>query len=188
VLKDATHYLAQLGRHHEAAVIDHGRRTTVGALIAELAAQAGQTAPPIDLGPPPGPAPAPADRGARWCPALVNVPMPDDARRGDAASALAVRVNHGRWVIDCPDCGGAQLACRTDPRFFCTDCGNAAVGGAWRPVRWPADAAGVEAALGARPLGLQNWTEDEPVGLLRAENAHLRGSQALPHAQQGHPL
>ena len=122
------------------------------------------------------PMPAPADHGARWVihfwPHRDQPPWspPDDQVSKEVRQ---VRVNHGRWVVDCP-CGGAQLACRTDRRMFCVDCLHTANGGQWVTVAWPDDVEQIEALLESRPVGLQNWDPGETVGVLHAENALLR--------------
>lgn len=86
---------------------------------------------------------------------------------------LEVFVNEGRWVAGCSECGGAQLAARTDHRFMCHICGNVAAGGRWRRVIWPADVAAIEAALAKRPqLRTRNWSPGETVEQLLAENEH----------------
>jgi hypothetical protein len=81
-----------------------------------------------------------------------------------------VRANHGRWIVDCPFCRGAQLASPTDRRFLCADCGNVNVGGKWLRVIWPADPAAIEAALLVRPLENRNWWPGESPSDLRREN------------------
>lgn len=84
------------------------------------------------------------------------------------------RLDHGRWVVDCPACPSAQLASFEDRRFFCTDCHNAAAGGAWVPVRWPPanQLEAVEAELELRPAdATRNWRPGESVDDVRAENA-----------------
>lgn len=78
-------------------------------------------------------------------------------------------VNHGRWVVECPFCPSAQVASTWDRRFFCTDCGNAAVGGGWIEVVWPGEADEIDAALADRPRVNANW-RGETVAALRAEN------------------
>lgn len=93
-----------------------------------------------------------------------------------SASELVVayaEVNHGRWIVPCPfpGCGSAQLAPRDDPRFCCGECLNAAVGGAWVAVEWPADAAAIEAVLELRPTPAASWSPTETVADLVAENA-----------------
>lgn len=83
---------------------------------------------------------------------------------------LPVRVNHGRWVVDCPVCLSAQLASFTDPRFLCVTCGNVNVDGKWFRLAWPANAAAIEAALVIRPTENRNWSPGETVADLRREN------------------
>ena len=82
-------------------------------------------------------------------------------------------VNHGRWCVRCPWCPSAQNAARSDHRFFCVECGNAAVRGAWVPVIWPEDdeIVTIESLLGARPTPAnQNWSPGEATAQLAAEN------------------
>jgi hypothetical protein len=94
----------------------------------------------------------------------VFVPDPEPEQGGDPI--VVARVDWGRWVGDCNlwdaakgwTCRGAQAVDPDDPRFFCIACHNAAVGGRWRPVTWPADIAAVEAPLEALPVPEQNWT------------------------------
>lgn len=120
----------------------------------------------------------PASRGAEWVHHAPNVISMANLGASVAPSAsVAVSVNHGRWVVDCPDCAGAQLACKTDHRFMCNECGNVVVGGLWRTVDWPDDAAGlqIEAALKVRPIANQNWIPSESVEDLLAENLAVFG-------------
>lgn len=35
---------------------------------------------------------------------------------------IQARVNHGRWVVDCPECPSAQMGDPADPRFLCAEC------------------------------------------------------------------
>lgn len=87
------------------------------------------------------------------------------------ATPLVPFVNHGQWIVQCPDCNGAQEASANDHRFWCCDCLNAGVGGAWRPVAWPLNAAAIEAALVVRPRKVnRNWRLPETVPDLLAEN------------------
>lgn len=116
----------------------------------------------------------PADRAAEWAPAAfwrATTPW-EQARcaktlRGADTPAY---VSEGRWVIDCPDCGSAQMANRTDHRFMCSDCANIAVGGKWRPVVWPGDTEAIESVLEQRPVPNQNWAPGETVEQLAVEN------------------
>lgn len=83
---------------------------------------------------------------------------------------LLVRVNHGRWIVDCPFCTSAQLASLTDPRFLCAECGNVNADGKWLPIVWPAGAEVLEAALAIRPTENRNWSPGESVADLHREN------------------
>lgn len=117
--------------------------------------------------------------GARACLELLNRQrdkldeprMPDppaDSRRG--TETLLAYVNHGRWVVDCP-CGSAQLASRSDRRFFCVDCRNAWALGKWVGVAWPAQAGDIEGLLLQRPFPKnRNWNPGEDLMTLVAEN------------------
>lgn len=117
-----------------------------------------------------------------WPPAdpATGGPRPFTMPQGVAVDdPLIVRVDHGRWVVDCPDCASAQLAARTDPRFFCVECLNVGVGGLWRQVQWPPDSEvdAVEGLLAERPdRRTRSWLGRgrEPLEHLRAEN-HAHG-------------
>lgn len=102
--------------------------------------------------------------------------VPLDPAAGTAAARHAVPVvaNHGRWVVTCPDCHGALLAHPADPRFLCVDCGNAAIGGKYRPVTWPKQHERIGEILDARGApSLRNWLPGETVVELEEENALL---------------
>lgn len=68
---------------------------------------------------------------------------------------VVAEVNHGRWIVRCPFCSGAQLASDDDRRFFCVDCLHAGTDaeGKWIAVRWPSPSSrqAVEEALLRRP-------------------------------------
>lgn len=89
----------------------------------------------------------------------------------DSSARVNVYVNEGRWVVDCPDCAGAQLAARTDRRFMCNECANVTIQGKWRPVVWPQEESGIEQALASRPPRNAHWRPGETVTDLIAENA-----------------
>lgn len=99
------------------------------------------------------------------------VPLADamESQLGPAEIAIPVYANHGRWVVECPDCAGAQIASAADHRFMCTVCANVAVDGLWRPVVWPEECAEIDAALAWRPTVNQNWLPGETVDDLVAE-------------------
>jgi hypothetical protein len=123
------------------------------------------------------PAEAP-DEGARWVVSFDNLRngsghAPDDARvvpgwpDGEVVQAFAHR---GSWLAKCR-CGSAALACQTDPRFFCIDCGNIEVEGAWLVVEWPEDVDAIEEILMKRMYRVnKNWTPGETLADLQAEN------------------
>lgn len=115
------------------------------------------------------------DRPAEWY--LITF-WPEYASRGmpmgmHASHTTEAYVNHGRWVARCPYCNSAQVITEEDKRFFCPTCGNQANGGVWIRVVWPSanTVQEVEAVLDARQMALtQNWTPDEKVADLQAEN------------------
>lgn len=79
-------------------------------------------------------------------------------------------VNHGRWVVPCPFCPGAQLASEDDHRFFCVDCLHAGrAEGRWLRVVWPRHRDAIEEVLAVRPEVNRNWVPGETVEDLRAE-------------------
>jgi len=95
------------------------------------------------------------------------------------ARALAVEVNAGRWIWLCPcDDGsteqiprGGGVAFKSSPLGWCPRCGNASVGGGWRPLAFPVESAAIEAVLALRPdAATRNWWPGETVDELRAEN------------------
>lgn len=90
--------------------------------------------------------------------------------RAPAAAPLYVRVNHGRWIIDCRQCNGAELASPDDRWFWCRGCFNQADGYQLLPVVWPEDPAAIARAMRGRPLEARNWQPGEPLDLLLAEN------------------
>lgn len=109
---------------------------------------------------------------------LATVPLnPSAATGGDA---VAVTANHGRWIVTCPDCGGALLAHPADRRFLCVDCGNVGNEGKYRRVIWPADHEEIGELLDARPdRALRNWQPGETTGDLRTENELLTAGPVL---------
>ena len=115
-------------------------------------------------------------RGAEWVHQMLGSAshaQMDAGTNPDPDTYIPAYVNHGRWVVDCPDCRNAQLACKTDPRFLCDNCGNVAVGKLWRTVVWPPNVNGIESMLQNRPLENQNWEPGETgpqVGIDNLEN------------------
>ena len=101
------------------------------------------------------------------------IAMVQAGRRPKSSAVAFARVNHSRWLVDCPDptCGGCQYASKTDRRFFCHTCHNAAAGGGWVDVVWPRNAEVIERVLGERlDPRTRNWTPGETPESLRHEN------------------
>lgn len=103
------------------------------------------------------------------------VPVAEDVPK--KAEPVYVFLNHGRWIIQCPDCPGAVLAPYSDRRFFCPYCFNAKIGAHYRKVVWPDDTKieQIETAVGVRPEENKNWEVIETVKFLQEENKlHVR--------------
>lgn len=99
-----------------------------------------------------------------------------------APVSLTVQVNHGRWIVECP-CGSAQLASRTDRRFFCVECGNVMFEGKWVRVEWPADPEAVERELGRRPFAQnRNWLGEDLQALAHETEDGLKRLDAVKNA------
>jgi hypothetical protein len=104
-----------------------------------------------------------------------GLPLPE----GSSPRHVLVTVNHGRWIVRCPFCLGAQLASEGDHRFFCVDCQHRGTpaAGRWLQVVWPEERGAIENTLELRPVENRNW-EAESVVELRAETrGRLAGEQ-----------
>lgn len=79
------------------------------------------------------------------------------------------RVNHGRWIIDCPLCDSAGDAHNT-LNFVCLECGNKGTGIPMKTI-WPNDRGAIERELMRRPNeNTRNWDGIESFAHLVAEN------------------
>lgn len=108
---------------------------------------------------------------------------------------VQARVDFGRWIADCPDCGGAEIVEPDEPLFYCFSCGNKSINGDARRVIFPKnmielegilsirpvdDRKGknkIEAALMAKPLvpGLsRSWNPDETAEDLKKQNEAIK--------------
>jgi len=90
---------------------------------------------------------------------------------------VPARVNHGRWLVDCPGgCPNAIIVSQVEPYFICIVCGSEENGGRWYAVVFPRDKAKLEAELLKRPArkafeaGTRNWVPGETVAMVRREN------------------
>lgn len=93
--------------------------------------------------------------------------------RMDRTVKAFVHMRQSRWVVLCPWCPSAQFApfTESDRRFFCPDCGNAAVEGKWVAVVWPEDPETIEMIVALRPSPVNhNWEPGETPTKLLAEN------------------
>ena len=96
-----------------------------------------------------------------WCRRTGASPPPPLAW---VVGEVTARVNHSRWIVECPDCRGAQDASRDYLLFYCPDCGNARNQRAWRAVVFPEYREQIEAALMARArIEERNWQPGEVI-------------------------
>lgn len=84
---------------------------------------------------------------------------------------LQPRVGRNRWIVDCPDCRGAEFLW-PEGLFMCCSCWNARAKHKWRRVTIPANRAQIEAVLRARPMpDDRGWWPGETVADLKRENS-----------------
>ena len=102
--------------------------------------------------------------------------LPDPS--GNTSGEIAARINHGRWLVDCPGCNSALVVDLGQPVFMCVECGNAGNEGKWFQVAIPSNRKAIEAELLKRPMNgrnpaeavNRNWTPGETVATLKQEN------------------
>lgn len=107
----------------------------------------------------------------RWARAVkapwVIMPNPLPAPHGRAYA----RVNHSRWIVDCPFCAGAQDASRINPIFWCAECGMSDNDFAPMAVVFPDNADEIERILLLRPNpATRNWDKSETLKDLIEQN------------------
>lgn len=79
---------------------------------------------------------------------------------------LDAKVNHGRWLVDCPACGSGAF---THPEWRLACCANC--GAVYRGVNFPEQIEEVTRLLLERPRReTQNWVAGEALWKLRFEN------------------
>ncbi len=89
--------------------------------------------------------------------------------------SLKAYVNHGRWLVDCPQCGGAEIVKVSKP-FECRGKNNAGFHGETTEcgcvmdVEWPNEKLAIEAILIKRKLENRNWAWGETADDLKGEN------------------
>jgi hypothetical protein len=87
-----------------------------------------------------------------------------------SASPVKAEINHGRWIVRCPFCNGAEMADKTDRCFFCLSCLNKNASGKWLPVVFPDNIVEIEGVLLVRKVDNQNWRHEEKLSDLIKEN------------------
>ena len=85
---------------------------------------------------------------------------------------LLVRVEHARWIVDCPNCGSAEFYFE-DKLFFCSLCQNSDVEGKTRKVKMPKTRKDIEVMLGKRKIMNRHWREPETVEDLENESISM---------------
>jgi ribosomal protein L37AE/L43A len=96
----------------------------------------------------------------------------------NTSGTVAARINHGRWIVDCPGCNSALVVDLSELVFMCVECGNAANDGKWFAVIVPKNRKAIEAELLKRPWNgrnpaeavNRNWEPGETLATLKQEN------------------
>ena len=104
-------------------------------------------------------------------------PLPEPTA-ANTSGEVAARINHGRWLVDCPGCNSALVVDLSELVFMCVECGNNHNGGKWLAVTVPANREAIETELLKRPWGgrnpasaiNRNWEPGETVATLKQEN------------------
>lgn len=78
-------------------------------------------------------------------------------KRAEPEGEVKARVDWGRWLCDCPLCGGAELVSRQAGVFYCLSCGMKDQDGHPMQVLFPDDAEKIEVELDTRETKFQNW-------------------------------
>lgn len=88
------------------------------------------------------------------------------AREWRHEQPIAARINHGRWLADCPNCHGGAL---THPEWKLACCGEC--GCVMTAIEFPVALRDIEVTLLKRPVrAVQNWMPGETVADLAREN------------------
>lgn len=84
----------------------------------------------------------------------------------EPGAEVVARIDHGRWIADCPDCNGAEYVDPDEPVFFCFGCLNTQYQGQLRPVRFPPPEIRERIEANLRPEAYNSWSEEEePYGV-----------------------
>ena len=104
-----------------------------------------------------------APRMAKWTGRITPV---DDVTESPILSAI---VNHGRWMVKCPFCAGAEVLYLERLQFMCLSCFNAEAQYKFLRVKLPKAWRRIEEILMRRPIQNRNY-EGETLKQLLAEN------------------
>lgn len=85
---------------------------------------------------------------------------------------LEARIEHSRFIVDCPNCNGAEFMFE-DKLFLCSQCKNSNVNGKARKVKLPKERGEIEAILVERPIKNRHWSPGETSEDLIAENLEM---------------
>ena len=89
-----------------------------------------------------------------------------------AGKALEARIEHARFIVDCPNCNSAEFAFE-DNLFLCSQCLNSNIQGKVRKVKMPKDRKQIETILGKRPIKNRHWFPNETIEDLEKENLKM---------------
>jgi hypothetical protein len=88
----------------------------------------------------------------------------------DALGTVLPEINHGRWIVRCSICGGAEEVAPEEPFFYCLSCGNCNNDGHPMQVVFPKNRETIENLLLIRQMENRNYLHNESVGDLLKEN------------------
>lgn len=69
-----------------------------------------------------------------------------------SGEVVEARIDAGRWMADCPVCGGVEYVDPDEQVFYCFQCGNREVNGDGRPVVFPEAREQIEKLVMTRPV------------------------------------
>lgn len=97
----------------------------------------------------------------------------------DSGDTLIANVSTGRWVADCPACGGGIALWVENPRACCLTCGTV-----YSAVDWPDadELATATLVLSVRPVGNQAWRRDRGETSQTLINENIQHGYPIPAA------
>lgn len=104
--------------------------------------------------------------------------LPGDFGVDEKKKPLKAFVNHGRWLVICPHCGGGEKVWE-EGLMMCFSCFNSYIGHKLRKTSFPKYRRQIEELLILRPLDNRNWELNEKVEDLERENAE-HAEELLP--------